>query len=253
LQPGDTSALVINSALAARRRLPPGTRVTLRMGPVTREWEVVGISREPFAPALGYISRAPLDEMGGHAGTGNALRLSIPRGDLAAARASLDRALEREGVRALGSATKAEMRTGFDEHMRMVYVLLVVLAAILGAVGALGLATTLSIAVLERRRELGVLRALGATPLQVAALVVIEGGALSLSAWAVAALLSWPLSRLVGGAIVAHAFRSSMDFAFEASGVAAWLLVSIAVAVAASAWPALRAARAPVREALACE
>ena len=253
LKAGDSNALVISSALAAERRLSPGAKIKLRIGPSLREWEVVGISREPFSPALGYISRAWLDKVGEHAGSGNALRLSVPRGDLSAVRAALDRALEREGVLALASGSKAEMRRGFDEHMRMVYVMLVVLAGILAAVGALGLGTTMSIAVLERRRELGVLRALGGTPRAVAALVVVEGAALALVAWAVASLLAWPVSRIAGGAIVAHAFRSGMDFTFEGRGIVAWLTVSIAAAVAASLWPAVRAGRAPVRDALACE
>jgi putative ABC transport system permease protein len=255
LQADDTNALVVSSALAAKHReLQPGRTVTLRMGPVAQEWQVVGVARQPFSPPAGYISRLHLDTVGGQGGMTNSLRLALRGGsDLDAVRAALDKALEAEGLRAMASNTKADSRTGFDEHMRMIYVALVILSAILGGVGGLGLATTMSLNVLERRRELGVLRALGATPATVWLLVVAEGAVIGLASWAVAALLAWPVSKLIGRGLVIHAFHSSMDFVFEPRGVGIWLLLSLLLAVLGSFAPAVRATRDTIREALAYE
>ena len=69
--------------------------------------------------------------------------------------------------------------------MLMIYVFLIVMSGVLAGVGGLGLMTTMSLNVLERRREMGVLRAIGATPAAVWAIVVAEGaviGALELGA-----------------------------------------------------------------------
>ena len=59
--------------------------------------------------------------------------------------------------------------------MLMIYVFLIVMSVILGGVGGLGLMTTMSLNVLERRREMGVLRAIGASPRAVWLIVVAEG------------------------------------------------------------------------------
>ena len=58
--------------------------------------------------------------------------------------------------------------------MLMVYAFLIAMSAILASVGGLGLMTTMSLNVLERRRELGVLRAIGATPRAVFWMLAVE-------------------------------------------------------------------------------
>lgn len=255
LLPGESDALVANSALAAEEpELALGKMVTLAMGPSELTWRVVGIAREPFSPAVAYVPRARFDELGGHAGMANTLRLVLSATDSAAVeavRAGLDDALENEGLRALGSSTKAESRYGFDQHMHMIYVFLLIVAAILGGVGALGLATTLSLNVTERASELGVLRALGATPARVGAIVASEGLVTAVLGWGVAALAAWPLGRWLGDLLVELVLHGGLDHVFEARGLLLWLGVSLALGVLASLVPAWHATRRPVRETLA--
>ena len=175
--------------------------MTLRLGHRQASWRVVGVTREPFSPALGYIPLAHLEELGGQRGMANSLRLVLERQDpasISAVKASLDENLEREGVRAQTSLSNADRRVGFDEHMRMIYVFLIVMSAVLAAVGGLGLMTTMSLNVLERRREMGVLRAIGASPRTVWLIVVAEAVATASLSWALAALVAWPFSRALG-------------------------------------------------------
>jgi putative ABC transport system permease protein len=245
----DTDAIVINTTLAGRDpKLRVGETVMVRTGEDEKPWRIVGVAREAFAPnPVGYI---PLT------GMVNRLGLALDNTDpdaVAALKAELDRNLEQQGIRARGSATKAESRFGFDQHMLMIYVFLIVMSAIVGGVGGLGLMTTMSLNVLERRREMGVMRALGATPRIVWLMIVAEGVVIGVSSWAIAALLAWPVSKALGNAFVAALFHSGLDFTFEPFGLVIWLLVSIGLSGAASFLPAWRASRITVREALAYE
>src|SRR6185437_14294768 len=184
------------------------------------------------------------------------LRLALDNTDpdaISELKAQLDRNLEAQGVRARGSSTKAESRFAFDEHMLMIYVFLIVTSAIVGGVGGLGLMTTMSLNVLERRREMGVMRALGATPRIVWLMVVAEGVVIGLLSWTMAALLAWPVSKAIGNFIVRAMFRSGLDFTFEPLGLLIWIVVSITLSAAASFLPAWKASRVTVREALAYE
>ena len=186
----------------------------------------------------------------------NSLRLSLYRADedaIAAVKTSLDRNLEREGMRARSSTSKADTRFGYDQHMVMIYVFLIVMSAIIGCVGGLGLMTTMSLNVLERRREMGVLRAIGATPHVVWLMVIAEGLVIGVLSWAIATLLAWPVSKFVGDSLIGMMFRSGLDFTFEPLGLVIWLVVSIVLSAVASFVPAWRASRATVREALAHE
>jgi len=255
LQSGDTNALVINNALAARApAMRVGETVTLHIGSVESSWRVVGLAKEAYSSAVAYI---PLDFIQQQQpGMVNSLRLSLAQDDfdsISIVRENLDRNLEQQGVRARGSSSTAETRFGFDQHMVMIYVFLIVMSAIVGSVGALGLMTTMSLNVLERRREMGVLRAIGATPRVVWLMVVAEGVVIGLLSWTIAALLAWPVSQALGNVLVRAMLKGGLDFVFEPRGLLIWLIVSISVSAAGSFIPAWKASRTTVREALAYE
>jgi len=257
LRRGDTNALVVNNTFAARDpRLRVGREVMLRLGHRQVAWQVVGVTREPFSPAVGYVPLGQLEELAGHKGMASSVRLVLDRKDPASIRAvktSLDQSLEREGLRAQTSLSSADRRIGFDEHMRMIYVFLIVMSGILAAVGGLGLMTTMSLNVLERRREMGVLRAIGATPRMVWLIVVAEAVATSTLSFALAALLARPFSREVADLLVRGLFRTGLDFVFEPLGLLVWLAVSVLLAAIASLLPAWHASRSSVREAIGYE
>ena len=249
LTPQDTHAIVINNALAGREpKMRVGETLVLRIGADEKPWRIVGLAREAFSPSpVGYI---PL------AGMVNSLRLALDNTDpdsISTLKAELDQNLEAQGVRARSSSTKAETRFGFDQHMLMIYVFLIVMSAIIGGVGGLGLMTTMSLNVLERRREMGVMRALGATPRIIWLMIVAEGVVIGVLSWAIAALLAWPVSKAIGDFLVKVMFRSGLDFVFEPLGLLIWVTVSIGLSAAASFLPAWKASRMTVREALAYE
>ena len=256
LLPNDTDAIVVNNALAGRfRQMRVGQTVSLNIEDVEKSWRVVGLAREAFSPSVGYV---PLNALQPQSPPNmvNSLRLSLDQADedsIAAVKTTLDRNLEKQEMRARSSTSKADTRFGFDQHMVMIYIFLIVMSAIIGCVGGLGLMTTMSLNVLERRREMGVLRAIGATPRTVWLMVIAEGLVIGVLSWAIAALLAWPVSKFVGDSLISMMFRSGLDFTFEPLGLVIWFVVSIALSAVASFVPAWRASRATVREALAYE
>jgi putative ABC transport system permease protein len=253
LAPGDTDAIVVNNVLAGREaKMRVGETVTLRIEGAESTWRVVGVAREAFSPAVAYIPLSSIQ----HPEMINSLRLALKNTDadaISLVKSDLDRNLEREGVRASGSSSKSERRFGFDQHMLMIYMFLIVMSAIIGGVGGLGLMTTMSLNVFERRREMGVMRALGATPRIVWLMVVAEGVVIGMLSWAIAGLLAWPLSKVIGNLLVRMLLHGGLDFTFEPLGLLIWLIVSIGLSALASFLPAWKASRVTVREALAYE
>jgi putative ABC transport system permease protein len=256
LQPGDTDAIVVNTRLASfSSQFKPGEEVILQIGPMAQRWRVVGVAREPFAGPVAYI---PLSffERAGHVGLTNSLRLGLDKTDadsMNLIKASLERNLEELAVRPLGSSSKADSRFSIDQHMVMIYIFLIVMSVILAGVGGLGLMTTINLNVLERRREMGVLRAIGASPRVVWLIVIAEGVMIGVLSWALATLAAWPVSKAIGDFLVRLMFKIGLDFYFEPSGPLVWLGVSICLGTIASFLPAWHASRRPVREAIGYE
>ncbi len=255
LLPGDTDAIVINTALAAKSpKMKVGSNISFRMGPALTSWRVVGIAREALTPPAAYIPQAFIDER--HPTMRTIALLALARTDAASVngvKADLERSLEREGIRVVGGVGKADSRFGFDQHMLMIYVFLVIMSGIIAVVGGLGLATSMSLNGLERRRETGVMRAIGARPSTVRLIIVTEGVVVGVLSWALAALAAWPVSKIAGDALVRLVFHSQLDFLFQLQGLFIWLAVAVVVSAVASFLPAWSASKITLRESLAYE
>jgi putative ABC transport system permease protein len=257
LRAGENDAIVANSALAAKSpQMRAGNRVTFPLSSEPVSLRVTGIVAEPFSPPMAYMPRAFFDAKPEHAGNTNNVRLILDKTDPASidrVKALLEDGFERAGIKAISMSSKGDSRFGFDQHMLMIYVALIIMSSMIGGVGGLGLMTTMSLNVLERRREMGVMRAIGATPRAILLMLVAEGSIVGFASWALAALAAWPLGKGLGDFLMAKLFRSGLDFTFELRGLAVWLAVSLILGAIASFVPAWDATRHPVREALSYE
>ncbi len=255
LLPGEIDAILVNTSLAATSsEMRVGKTVSFRIGRALPSWHVVGIARQFFTPPAAYIPQAFVDRLS--PGVRTSAFLVLAKTDAAsmnAVKTNLERSLKREGVRISSSTSKAGLRYGRDEHMLMIYVFLMIMAGIILLVGGLGLATTMSLNVMERRREIGVLRAIGARSSTVWLIIVTESAVIGVLSWSLAALAAWPISKVLGDALVSAVFRTYLDFSFRPEGLFIWLGVSVLFSAAASFLPAWSASKISVREALAYE
>jgi len=112
---------------------------------------------------------------------------------------------------------------------------------------------TMSLNIMERVREIGVMRAFGASSRKISRIVIIEGLLIGLMSWVLAIGLSLPISVALARAI-GEAF---MDYPMAATtspgGILAWALIVIVISTLASLFPALHAVRLTVTQVLAYE
>jgi putative ABC transport system permease protein len=110
---------------------------------------------------------------------------------------------------------------------------------------------SLGISVLERGREIGVMRAVGAQSPTILSLFVMEGGLQGFLSWLIAVplalVVAQPLARQLGLTMI----EVDLDYAFNWAAVAIWLIVILVIALGASILPARKAMRVSVRESLA--
>ena len=130
---------------------------------------------------------------------------------------------------------------------------LMAMAILMAIVGTLGLMSTMSMNVMERTREIGVMRAIGATPRKIKALIVYEGfviGAISIiCAFVFSLILSTYLGRFIGEL----SFRTPLTLTVSGIALAIWVAIVLVGSYIASVLPASRANKITTREALAYE
>lgn len=166
---------------------------------------------------------------------------------------TLEEHFERVGLDVSMMAKVAEERAEVEAMFEVIVILLLFMAVLLAVIGGLGLMGTMSINVLERTREIGVMRAIGASDVSVRRVFVIEGVIIGLISWLAGALLAYPISKGLS-IVVGNQFLSTpLDYRFAIEGVIIWLVVVVILAAVASFIPAWNASRLTVREVLAYE
>lgn len=130
---------------------------------------------------------------------------------------------------------------------------LMLMAVLIAIVGSIGLTGTMSLNVLERTREIGILRAIGASDTAVMRLVMVEGLLIGMLSWFFGVILSFPIGNLMANAINLALFGAPAGVTITPMGVLLWLLVVTVLSVFASVGPARNATRLTIREVLAYE
>jgi putative ABC transport system permease protein len=254
LLPEDDRAILINRKVAQDYGVQVGDTVTLDVKGGKSEWTIVGLvinmnnmQRDSFVPL-----RAMMREIGS-LNRAQAVAIGLKQKDPQAEKAAISMLREKflaEGLTPVHVEGVSQMRENNQYQFNLLVNILLIMAVLAAVVGSLGLAGTMSINVVERGREIGLMRAIGAASPTVGGIFVGEGLLLGIVSW----LLAIPFS-VPGGILLTKALAViiPLDFVFSVQGAAAWFLIVSVMAVIASLWPAVRATRISVRESLAYE
>jgi putative ABC transport system permease protein len=252
---GQGNELVVNRRLMEEApELRLGAPVQLTVAGAVTTWNVVGIVESGPSPNA-YAARETIERLTSLTGaTSVMIATSLPPGGV---RLDLIRRVREtfgeRGYDVTTSTSMAQQRVVIEDHLLMVAGFLGNMSVLMIIVGGLALASTMSLAVLERTREIGVMRAIGASHRAILSMVQVEGLVIAVLSWLVAIPLSIPMSVALGVAFSRIMLPVPVSFIPDPSGVVRWLALVVVVSIAACAWPALRATRITTAAALSYE
>ncbi len=259
LMPEDEYAVVLNQKLARDAGVGLGDWITFDHGATGEsDWLVVGLLFDPVITNSAHVPRDVLARELGQAGKAISLWVQTdrhdPQGQLAIA-GSLRTYYEADQIDVtpagiFNADTAGEIRVQILNNFGIIVTLLMTMAFVIAIVGGIALSGTLSLNVIERRREIGVMRAIGARSREIGLIFIGEGLILGLLSWAIAVPLSIPAGRLMTKAI-GNAIGNELVYKFSPSGVLIWLVIILVLSVVASWLPSRSAIRLSVRESLA--
>ena len=160
---------------------------------------------------------------------------------------------ESQGLNVASTRSTSEEREQITYQFNLIVAFLSVMAILIAVVGALGLAGTMSINVLERSREIGVMRAIGASDGSVLRIFLVEGVLIGSLSWLIGGVLSLPISKLLSDVVGVSFVDAPLNYTFSTNGALLWLVLVIILAALSSWWPSWRASRLTVRDVLAYE
>ena len=262
LTPDDDHAIVLNRKLAEEVGVGVGDWVTIQYDDVLKaDWQVVGLVFDPLIVnsantprdvllkdlhLIGQVNTVWIDtlseDMASQQATARSLRKYFTANNI---KVSANR-----GVFGIGGDATAETAQTLINQFEFIIILMAIMAIIIGGVGAIALSGALSLSVMERTREIGVLRAVGASSWQISRLFIGEGLILGWLSWLIALPLSIPAGQLMVTAL-GQAFNNEYVFHWTSTGALLWLGIISVLSILASWLPARSATRISVRESLA--
>lgn len=255
LEAGDDHPIVINTHLAdAEGDLDVGDTLDLEVHGQRHQWQVVGIATTTLVGPVAYTPADALATVMGDPDHTNLLAVQLTEGTNQTQAADRLGDLARQaGLPVAQVQTHEEIRAATDGLFDIAVALLLLVGAVLAVVAIIGVAGTITLAVVEQTREIGVLRTLGATTWAIRKLLLVQGIAIAAIGGLVGAALAVPVVVLLGSAIQRTLISAEFPTTFSWLGVGVWMGVALAIGALGATQPARIASRLTVHDTLAYE
>ena len=257
LLPQDGHALLLNQKLARDLGVALGETIELDFAEAgSSSWTIVGMIFDLINnQSTAYVHTDTLNLELHNVGRASLARIRAidpsPAGQTALVE-ELRQRFEDQGIGVARAQTSFEDQDAAEAQFSILTTILMTMTVVMAVVGSIGLSGTLSINVIERRREIGVMRAVGASSRDVGLVFMGEGLLLGVVSWVQAV----PLSILAGRPFVlaiGDIIQFPGRYQLAVSGLWIWLGIVLVLSLAASWLPARRATQISVNESLAYE
>ncbi|MBN1487261.1 MAG: ABC transporter permease [Anaerolineae bacterium] len=258
LLPGDENAIAVNEAFwKDYPDLHTGDILRLKIAGKEDNWTIVGVFQYTGVNNLvAYTNYEYLSTQLKETQRATTYRIATTQHTLAyqeGVRDRLDAHFRELGYKVNTVEAGKSMITSVSELLGLLTSVMLVMALMTALVGSIGLTGTMSMNVMERTREIGVMRAIGAHDQIVSKLVIIEGLIIGSLSYIFGSILSIPISALLSNVISLSIFNFPAELAFTPVGFLIWLAVVLILSALASLIPARNASKLTIREVLAYE
>lgn len=237
--------------------LKPGDSLPLKVNGREENWEVVGIFK--FVGREGIIAYTPFEyssqvlNLTNRSFSFRVVTTEHTRAfqDMMAER--LDKYFRAQGFKVRQAESGLSSLDSASESLDTLVVFLLIMAILTAIVGAMGLTGTMGMNVLERTREIGIMRAIGADDRAVMRTVIGEGFVIGSISFFLAIILSIPFTYGLSYIVSLAVFETPIAVVFTYLGYAIWFGLVLILSVLGSILPARSAASLTIREVLAYE
>jgi len=257
LLPEDMNAIVVSTGMLEEEPdLRVGSELALKIEGYETTWRIVGVIQIPQPVPVAYVNYPYLARTVRSVGLASVVNVVTRQHDeafQAQVAEALEEHLESAGLNVNSVTTLAWQRTFTEAFFSIVITFLMIMAIMLAVVGGLGLMGAVSINVLERTREIGVMRAIGASDDIVLQIFVVEGIVIGICSWFLGTIIAIPLGKFLSDSVGRQLLHVSFDYTVPVGGILLWLALVVILAAVASYVPALSAVKLGVRDALSYE
>jgi putative ABC transport system permease protein len=254
----DVKKLTVSEAvLADFPDLKAGDTLNLKINGKDETWQVVGIFK--FIGREGIMGYAPyeyISRMSNLANRASSYRIVTDKHDRPYQdhmSEVIDNYFRDHGFKVRQARAGLATLDTASESLDILVTFLLIMALLTASVGSMGLTGTMGMNVLERTREIGIMRSIGAVDSVIMRTIIAEGVVIGMLSFGLAIILSVPFTYLLSTIVSLAIFETPIQVVFTFTGYLIWLALVLVLSAVASILPARNAARLTIREVLAYE
>jgi len=261
MKDGDHNAIVLNEVFQTNfPNLDVGDTLKLRVNTEDTEWVIIGFF-QLAGKSTGYIAYTDFDSLAKlnksffHT---RIFRITSQNKNLNTDQQKsianeISTVLRQKGYHVLQVEAGLSLLESTTVGLDIITVFLFVMALLIAIVGSIGLMGAMSLNVIERIKELGIMRAIGASNFTIFRSVLFEGLLVGGLSWFLSIFLAIPMTKILCDSLSVALFDAIGLFAFTWKGILIWLGVVTFLSIISSLLPAINATRLTIREVLAYE
>lgn len=255
LKSGDGAIIITNGLVGEEKWIRSGMTIPLEVRGRSAKVVIAGIVNEVPPMTIIYMGRKAYARFFGE-GIKQTITASATTRDKAEQQRiskDIEARFKAAGIEIADNWNIYLLRKAFVDHLRVIVTFLSVIAMLAVIVGGLSIASAVGINISERKREIGVLRAVGVNGHQIVGMVGLEVFLMGVAGWLVGLAVSYPISIGVGNYFGQIFLEANLENAISVSGAVTWLTLSVIASLIAGFIPAWTVAKAPLREMLGYE
>lgn len=254
LSEGDSNEIVIGHQFYSNEsEYKFGDTITLQIGEKEQQFKIVGTIKELGSPTI-YVNMSGFEKLIPDANKKNSIKLILQSGvcQKDAVYQKVEDRLKENGVIVFQAESIADLLGVLESHGLLVVVFFLVIAIMILIVSGFGLASTMSVQVSERTKEIGILKAIGASNKQMKRMVVAESIFICIVSWIISIVFGILLGAFIAIAIGNVMVGTALDVDYISSyiPVLIWLALTVFIGYWSSRTAARKAGRMTVKDAL---
>ena len=248
-----TENIVVNPVFIADNHLAVGDSVTSSINGKPKIWHIAAVVKD-LGEAKAYTSRSILEQLYNVKDVTSEIKIQTNRemqqADAQSLLLDVENTLKKNGVGIAGSTNQGIVMQILNAHIMVITLFLMVMALLVLIVGGIGLITIMNINILERKREIGIMRAIGGSAASINKVLFAELFMLGVISWLLGWAISLPMSKIISSFFGELIIHNELDFSAAPSGIWISLAAVILILILSAIIPIRNASKIAVHTAL---
>ncbi len=254
LRDASAKQIVINQRVQADNPgIHVGDTISLYLNGQASDWLVVGVLEELIGPPYAYVNQLPYQEIMNNSGLISTLNVFVESDQVDEVSKQIEVNFRNADIQISESLKLIDFQKAVEDHLLIIALLLIFMSSLVLLVGGIGMAITMSMNMVEKTKQIGVIKSIGGSKYWVYAIVLSEGAVIASISFVTAIILSYPLSQYISYKFGLIFFEAPLRFVTSPLSYIIWLLVIVVFTLIACIIPANTAVKMSVQDTLSYE